>query len=140
MRKVKILFFAADPLAVLPNGRTAELQLGQDVREVRQRVEAAEHTSVLDFDWRLAARTDDLVKALRQTRPAVVHFSGHGGNDGLVLTAAGGQGAQLVDAEALTRIFEVFPNRVRLVVLSACYSKAQAEAIREQVGCAIGTP
>jgi TPR repeat protein len=140
MRKVKVLFFAADPLAVLPNGRTAALQLGQDVREVQQRVAAAKRASVLEFDWRPAARTDDLVQALRETRPAVVHFSGHGRNDGLVLTASGGQGARLVDADALTRIFEVFPNRVRLVVLSACYSRAQAEAIRREVDCAIGTP
>jgi len=139
MRKVKILFFAADPLAVLPNGRTAALQLGEDVRAVRERVEGSGHASELEFDWRLAARTDDLVKALRDTRPTVVHFSGHGGNDELVLTSADGRGARRVDADTLKRIFDAFPNRVRLVVLSACYSKPQAEAICELVGCAIGT-
>jgi|GEM_PF-1160300 len=139
MGKPRVLFFAADPLAVLPNGRTPALQLGQDVREVRERVEAAGHASVLELDWRLAARTDDLVSALRQTRPTVVHFSGHGGNDGLVLTATGGHGAQLVSPEALTRIFQVFPHSVRLVVLSACCSQAQAEAICQVVECAIGT-
>lgn len=139
MRKVKVLFFAADPLAVLPYGRTPALQLGDDVREVRERVEAATHEFVMEFDWRLAARTEDLVKALRQTRPQVVHFSGHGENEGLVLTAPGGRGARLVDAEAVRRIFEVFRHRVRLVILSACYSKEQAEAIADVVGCAIGT-
>lgn len=139
MRKVKVLFFAADPLAVLPHGRTAALQLGDDVREVRERVEAVTHPSAIEFDWRLAARTEDLVKALRQTRPQVVHFSGHGEIDGLVLTAPGGRGAKLVDGDAIRRIFEVFSHRVRLVVLSACYSTAQAEAIADVVGCAIGT-
>lgn len=139
MSKVRVLFFAADPLAVLPNGRSSALQLGSDVREIRERLAKAGYGDALDFDWKLAARTDDVPAALRDTRPRVVHFSGHGAREGLVLTTADGYDAQQVDPEALTEIFRVFRHRVRLVVLSACYSEGQAQAIANVVGCAIGT-
>lgn len=139
MKKIKVLFFAADPSAVLPNGATPALQLGADVREIRRRVEDDGHRSVVDFDYQLAARPDDLVKALRRTRPQVVHFSGHGFREGLVFTAAGGHGGHLVTGTALKQMLEVFPHEIRLVVLSACYSREQAESIAEVVGCAIGT-
>jgi TPR repeat protein len=36
-------------------------------------------------------------------------------------------------------MLEVFPHEIRLVVLSACYSRDQAESIAEAVGCAVGT-
>jgi TPR repeat protein len=140
MKKIKVLFFAADPTAVLRDSPTPKLQLGEDVREIRQRIEDDGNPSVFDFDWRLATRPKDLIRAFRRTRPQVVHFSGHGNRKGLVFTAAGGYGGQLVAGAALLRAFEVFAQDTRLVVLSACFSRDQAESIAEVVGCAIGTP
>jgi hypothetical protein len=44
-----------------------------------------------------------------------------------------------VEAEVLKDLFKVFHGDIRLVVLNACFSFAQAQAIAEAVGCAIGT-
>ena len=139
MKKLKVLFFAADPTAVLPGRRTPALQLGEDVMAIRKRLKDDGHESAVDFDWQLAARPEDLITALRRTRPQVVHFSGHGKRNGLMFTAPDGSGAQLVSGAALKKILEVFPHEIWLVVLSACYSRDQAESIAEAVGCAIGT-
>ncbi len=139
MSKVKVLFFAADPLSVPPDGRKPRLLLDEDVRRIRQKVRAAEHRDALDFDFRLAARADDLIQALNETQPRVVHFSGHGNRDGLVLASADGTRAHPVDAAALARLFEVFRGDIRVVVLNACLSLPQAQAIAEVVGCAVGT-
>jgi TPR repeat protein len=139
MKKIKVLFFAADPSAVLPGGATAALQLGEDVRQISKRIEEDGRQSAVDFDWRLAARPDDIVSALRRTRPQVVHFSGHGNLRGLVFTSADGYGKRVVEGTALRRTFELFPNDIRLVVLSACFSKDQAASIADVVGCAVGT-
>lgn len=139
MKKIKVLFFAADPSAVLPGGATAALQLGEDVRRISERIEEDGRQSAVDFDWRLAARPDDIVSALRRTRPQVVHFSGHGDLRGLVFTSADGYGTRVVEGTALKRTFELFRNNVRLVVLSACFSRDQAASIAEVVGCAVGT-
>lgn len=137
MSKVKVLFFAADPLSA--HGRAPRLLLDEDVRQIRRKVRAAEHRDALDFDFRLAAQADDLIQALSETLPRVVHFSGHGDRDGLVLASADGLRAHAADAAALRQLFEAFHGDIRVVVLNACLSLPQAEAIADVVGCAIGT-
>lgn len=139
MSKVKVLFFAADPLSRPPDGREPRLLLDEDVREIRQKVRAAEHRDALEFDYRLAARPDDLLQALNEVSPQVVHFSGHGGSQGLVLMDPQGQRPHFVDAAALTQLFQTFRGDIRLVVLNGCFSLRQAEAAANVVGCAIGT-
>lgn len=138
MNKVKILFFTADPYSVPPYAKQ-RLGLDAEFRQVRKRVYAARFGRILDFDWRLAARTSDLQHALEETRPQIVHFSGHGGNNGLVFVSADGKTARPVDTAVLRELFEKDARRIRLVVLTACDSRSQAEAIKEVVGCAIGT-
>lgn len=139
MSKVKVLFFAADPLSKPPGGRAPRLLLDEDVREIRRKVREAEHRDALDFDYRLAARPEDLLQALNETPPRVVHFSGHGGSRGLVLMDPQGLGPHHVDAAVLAQLFQAFRGDIRVVVLSACFSLPQAQAIAEVVGCAVGT-
>lgn len=139
MNKARILFFAADPHSAPPHGSHPRLLLDEEVREIRQKVRTARYRDDLVFDTHWAARTDDLLLALNETDPRVVHFSGHGGNGGLVLTGAKGSHGHPVDAEELGRLFKVFRGDIRVVVLNACLSLPQAEAVAAVVGCAIGT-
>ena len=136
MSKIKILFFAADPLSAQPDGR-GRLALDEDVRQICRHVRAAGGREDL-FGWRLAARPDDLLQALKETRPRVVHFSGHGLRKGLLLVGSDGC-PHLVPAAGLAQLFQVYRGRIRLVVLNACFSLEQAEALAGVVGCAIGT-
>lgn len=138
MSKVKILFFAADPLSAPPNGRAARLLLDEDIRQIREKVRASEHRDALEFDYRLAARPDDLLQALNEVHPDVVHFSGHGWSEGLILMDPEGRRPHGVDVALLTKLFRIFRGQIRVVVLNACLSHAQAEAIAQEVGCAIG--
>jgi TPR repeat protein len=140
LRKAKVLFLAADPFSL--SGEKKRLELDRDVKKIQSKMREAEreYGRTLEFVWELAVRTDELTTALRNTDPAIVHFSGHGGEAGLILMAPDGYEAQQVDPATLTQIFRVYRNRVRVVVLSACYSKPQAEAVANVVGCAIGTP
>ncbi|HEY0017949.1 MAG TPA: CHAT domain-containing protein [Longimicrobium sp.] len=139
MSKVKVLFFAADPLSIASDGSTPRLLLDEEVRRIRKRVHTALFGSMLEFDWRLAGRTQDLQQAIEETRPRIVHFSGHGGRKGLVLLGADGRTPRPVDTPVLRELFEKDPGVIQVVVLTACYSRPQAEAIKEVVGCAIGT-
>jgi TPR repeat protein len=136
MSKVKVLFFAADPLSTLADA-TPRLLLDLEVSEIRKRVDAAVFGNMLDFDWQPAATVRDLQQRLEETRPQVVHFSGHGGSRGLVLPGNDGK-PRYVDAPVLRELFQKDPGKIRLVVLTACNSLPQAEAIKEVVGCAIG--
>ncbi len=68
----------------------------------------------------------------------MIHFCGHGeGDDGLVLENENRQ-KQLVSSKSLADLFKLFTNDVECVVLNACYSKVQAEAIHQHINCVIG--
>lgn len=91
--------------------------------------------SELRSKW--AVTVDDLMRHLLDLQPTIVHVSGHGHATGLVLVGDGGR-PQLVTPAALTAMIRTTADTVRLAVLNACYSDAQAEALCDAVGCVIG--
>jgi hypothetical protein len=116
---------------------------------------------------RWAVEPLDLLRELRKLRPTVVHFSGHGGQrvpgeqrpgmppaprrdiaggaaalgsdqrHGLFFQGAGGR-AQFVSAQAIEETFGAAGSSVKLVVLSACYSAVQADALLAHIDCVVG--
>lgn len=137
MRKIKILFFAADPIRGRPDG--IPLELLEELRKIKEQVSRARYDHRLYFEPHGAARAEDLLEFLEHTDARVVHFSGHGGRHGLSLVAPDGYSVHHVNAAALRRVFREYHGPVRLVVLSACSSDAEAQAVADIVGCAIGT-
>jgi hypothetical protein len=137
MRKLKVLFFAADPYS-LPPSTSPRLLLDEDIRQIRQKIRLSEYRDAIEVDLRPAARLDDLLQALNEVAPDVVHFSGHGWDEGLIVMDREGLGPEDLDVALLTRLFQIFRGSIRLVLLNACKSSRQADAIAEVVGCAIG--
>ena len=122
-------------LAANPEGTNA-LRLQEEEREIKERLRLAGYGK-LPINSVGATRPKDIQQAMLDFKPQVVHFSGHGvGEDGLVFEDATGQ-EKLVDSEALAQIFKLFPS-VECVVLNACFSKFQAEAIAQYVDYVIG--
>jgi hypothetical protein len=74
---------------------------------------------------------------LRKLKPTVVHYSGHGGQDGLCFQATDGH-ARIVSTAAIADTFSAAGASVKLVVLNACYSERQAEALLAHVDCIVG--
>ena len=87
----------------------------------------------------LAARAKDLPSALHDTQPDLVHFSGHGGGDEGIYLEDDRGASMPVTADALASLFRQFRHCVKVVVLNACFSEAQAEAIAEHIDYVIGT-
>lgn len=137
MSTLKVLFFAADPLSI--DGRRRRLLLDKEAREIKEEMVAASKRDLVEFEPCGATRITDLRRELLRHQPQIVHFSGHGGSEGLVLEGEDGQ-PHRVGAEALKDFFSAFRGRIRVVVLNACHSRPQAQAIADAVGCAIGTP
>src|SRR5262249_40289409 len=68
----------------------------------------------------------------------VVHFSGHGSStEEIILLDKQGK-PKPVSKEALISLFSTLKDNIRLVLLNACFSRPQAEAITGEVDCAIG--
>nr|WP_232224270.1 AAA-like domain-containing protein [Mastigocladopsis repens] len=128
----KILILTANPKD------TDNLRLNEEVREIQTGLERARKRDQFEIISRWAVRSDDLRRALLDYEPQIVHFSGHGaGAQGLVLEDSAGK-MQLVSAPSLARLFKLFQNKVECVLLNACYSEVQAEAICQHINYVIG--
>jgi CHAT domain-containing protein len=132
MEKIKILFVSANPTG------TPQLKLDEEVREIEAKIRAAEHRDSLELITKWAARPDDLLQSLNQHKPHVVHFSGHGSpTEEIVLLDKLGE-PKPVSKAALVSLFRTLKDNIRVVLLNACFSRPQAEAITGEIDCAIG--
>jgi hypothetical protein len=123
-KPLKALLLSANPFD------TAPLRLGEDVREIQAMLR---RTDRLQLETRSAVRFDELTTVLIAEQPDVVHFSGHGEEDGgLIFGDAAGE-SRVVQPRDLADLFALLSGRTRCVVLSACHSAGQAEAIAEHI-------
>jgi hypothetical protein len=130
--KSKILFLAANPTGSNP------LALDKESREIEEKIRASEHRDAFELLTKWAVRTGDLLQYLNQHRAHVIHFSGHGSpTEELILADANDQ-PKPVSKAALKQLFTTLKDNIRVVVLNACFSRPQAEAITEVIDCAIG--
>lgn len=128
----KVLYLAANPTD------TPALRLDVECRAIAEAIRAGRYRDRIAFVTRWAARADDLLASLGEETPQVLHFSGHGDGDaGLSFERETG-GSEPVGAGALARVFAAAGGSVKLVVLNACYSEVQADAVRAHVPCVVG--
>ncbi|RCR71546.1 caspase family protein [Larkinella punicea] len=124
----RILFLSANPMTHEP------LRLGAEAREIQEELRGSD--GIL-FSTSLAVTPRTLTRSILQEKPTIVHFSGHGTDQGLCLETESGQ-LKTVSAEALGRLFAVFDDSVQCVLLNACYSETQARAIGQHIPYVIG--
>jgi hypothetical protein len=133
MSLVRVLFLASNPLA-----RSKPLDLDQEIRQIMERIRAAAYPGQLDLSSRWAVRPTDLLQALNEIRPHIVHFSGHASRrEGIILEGDSGKPTP-VPTEALVSLFQALKDNIRVVLLNACSTNDQAESIAEIVDCTIG--
>jgi len=131
-KKTKILFFAADAMNL------TQLQVQKEVREIEDGLYDGRKGDQFELIIERASTPDDLMEKLLLHRPEIVHFSGHGGREGIFMADENGD-AILVSRDSLSDVFRLFREVVGCVVLNACISLFQAKAIRKYVPAVIGT-
>ncbi|MER3590069.1 MAG: CHAT domain-containing protein, partial [Mastigocladus sp. ERB_26_1] len=130
--KTTILILAANPID------TGRLRLDEEMREIYAALERAKMRDQFEIISQWAVRPNDLLHAIVKYKPQIVHFSGHGaGSEGLALEDESGR-MQLASTEALTQLFKLFKEKIQCVLLNACYSETQAEAIHQHINYVIG--
>jgi hypothetical protein len=131
-RRQEILFLAANTGDGSPG-----LALAEECAEIQRELQLTRRREKFHFESRWAVRIDDLMRHLLEVDPTVVHISGHGSADGgMVLQNEHGHD-QPVTARALAKMLAAATRRLRVVVLNACYSRAQAEEIAACVDCVV---
>jgi hypothetical protein len=132
MNKVKILFLAAN------SADTARLRLDEEHRQITAKIRASEHRDALELISRWAVQPTDVIQAILEHKPHIVHFSGHGSEaeELILLDQAGHQNP--VSKGALSEVFRTLKGDIRVVVLNACRTRPQAQAIATTIDCTIG--
>jgi hypothetical protein len=129
----RILFLASDPT------NTSRLRLGEEFREISEQLMLALGRDYFDLLLpQLSLRPKDIARVLLNTKPHIVHFSGHGDSEGALCFEDNNGQVYLVQPEALAALFEQLADQVQCVVLNACYSEIQARAISKHIGYVIG--
>lgn len=131
--RLKVLFLAADPFK---DG--ARLELGEEVRAIDEAIQRGSARDSVELVSHFATRTRDLQYALLRHEPHIVHFAGHGGEQGIYLGDEHGR-PRPVGKEALGRLFGILEGEVRAVVLNGCHTLPVADELRQAVDFAIGT-
>jgi hypothetical protein len=127
----RILILAANPRA------TPRLRLDEEVREIEGGMRRSKYRDQFEIHSVWATRLRDLRRALLDYEPNIVHFIGHGEKKGLALEDEVGSPV-LISAKALSELFKLFSHQVECVMLGACYSALQADAINKHIHYVIG--
>jgi CHAT domain len=151
-KRVKILVVAANPLGSSP------LKLDHEVKTIKEALKRSRNRDNFDVDYQLAATPSELRRALLDFEPHILHFSGHGaGEKGLLFVSDESAGAisrsdsgevrsrstntneiKFVPAQPLANLLQLCDEHLECVVLNACYSDVQGDAISANIPFTIG--
>ena len=158
--RIRVLLLAANPHGTDP------LDLHREFREIDEEVRFGEFRDALELIMVPGTRLVDLLRKLNEVHPDIVHFSGHGNIDEeIVLESREGEpvtpdktssqdrdmrrlepGHEVRQAaspkplskSALVDILKACnQGNIRVIVLNACHTRPQAEALCEVIECVI---
>ena len=117
---------------------TERLALDEEVRDITDRVTKSAGRDKMEIFSRWAVRPLDILQAINEIQPEIVHFSGHGTADGKLLFAGEDGQAKPVSKETMVSAITAASEKARLFFFNACFSAAEAKAIVADIEAAIG--
>jgi len=129
--RIRILFLAANPKDV-----QHRLDLEGEAREISDKLRR--HRDVLEFASEWSVQLETIQEILLTYEPHVLHFSGHGREGGSLAFVDRAGNTVLLDPSVFARLLKILKDNLRLVILNACYTKDQAQFLKETVDFTIG--
>ena len=130
---IRLLLLSADPI----DGDRLKVQ--DEFHEISKKLRSVLREDEIYLQISGAMSLRDLRKNFLQHSPNLVHFSGHGSKNGKIVfknpSTGKGEAASIQDFATL---FELDKERISCVVLNACYTEEQANAIAKSIDCVIG--
>ena len=130
--QITILFLATNPVDQEP------LRLDEEVRLIGEMIRKSEHRNAVRLESRWAVRPLDILQAINELQPRIVHFSGHGSDQDEIVFQDNAGNAKFVSKEAIVQTMAAGSDEIQLVFFNTCYSHGQAEAVVEHISAAIG--
>ena len=130
--KIRILFLSANPWT------TGRILVDEEAREIFEKIQEGPYRERFELHKHTATRAIDLQRLLLMHKPHIVHFSGHGSKkQKIILGGAPGRG-KTVDQQGLVEVLGLYNHHLRLVLLNACFTEAQARSLAEVIDYAVG--
>ncbi|MGH2496970.1 MAG: CHAT domain-containing protein [Ktedonobacteraceae bacterium] len=123
--QTNVLLAFANPIS------TARLQLDTEARAIQQSIERSKYRDNINLVTRQAATIKDFRRVLLEETFQVIHISGHGNRNGLLLANDRG-GQYIVDPPTLLELFQRYPS-ISCVLLNACYSTVQGRLLASSI-------
>lgn len=130
--KIKVLFLAANPQD------QPLLRLDEEIRAITEQIRLSEYRDSVELVSRWAVRPTDLLQALNELKPQIVHFSGHGTLTSEIVLQADDGSTKLITPQALADVMNTVSKDVQLIIFNACFSSEQAETVTTHIDSAIG--
>ncbi len=129
---VVFAFLGANPRDTTP------LQLDRERLRVEQILGRATHGRQAQVQPFARTSGEMLRDIVRTWKPTVLHFSGHGNDEGLLLLDGPDDTTEELDGEALAEWLDLRPERPRLLVLNACHGARNAVPLARVIDVVIG--
>lgn len=129
-QKLKILFLASDP------SNESRLHLGKELQSIRNKLKDNRHFEMKDH---LATKHTDIMNEIMNYKPQIVHFSGHGTEEGELMFEDEIGNSKSVPPDALATLFSLTKDFVKCVIVNTCFSEKQAKSISQFTPVVIGT-
>lgn len=131
-QKITVLLVSADPVDEV------RLQVSREFKAIITKLKHGRYGDRFTLVQAPASSLDDLQTALLDNEPHVLHLCCHGLPDGsLKLSSATGE-TEVVSKRQLRDLLNAVPDRLRLVVVNACFSQELARDIPPTIDAAIG--
>ncbi len=123
--QTNVLLVFANPV------NTGRLRLDTEAREIQQSIERSKYRDNINLVTRQATTIKDFRRVLLEETFQVIHISGHGSRNGLLLANERG-GQYVVDPPTFEELFQRYPS-IACVLLNACYSTVQGRLLASSI-------
>ncbi|MCP4439852.1 MAG: CHAT domain-containing protein [Aureispira sp.] len=129
----RVLFMTANPQD------TQAIQVTKEYKEVDTLQHVMDKAERFEVKMVHNTTTQEFMRHIMAEQPKILHFSGHGTGQAGLIFHDGNDNAQFANSQALSTVFSLFKGVIDCVLLNACYSLDQAQAIAQYVPYVIGT-
>jgi len=132
-KRLRIAFLATNPDAA------HALRTDIEMRDVAQAIRKTNYRDAVDTRYIPAARLGDLLDALNEFRPNIIHFSGHGGGQTLLFDneAVYDDGGEEIDFGLINDVVSATDEMPILLVFNACDTLNGADIFLQNVNAVV---
>lgn len=124
---VRVLFVSANVV------ETRLLGIDRELNQVQTLVDATTHRDRFALSTMPDIDITQVAHQLQKVRPKVLHFSGHGTDEGALIMRGPSGGHLPIKPDGLAKLLGILGDSLKLIVLNACFSDALSQKIVAQM-------